>query len=176
MISEEYAKALFSITEEEGCSDSVLEDIEACRAVLEDNAEYFHLTDTPSIPKEEKLSLVNQAFSSVNANLKNMISLLCERGKLYLFPKIAKEYLALYDAERGIINAEIISAAPLDGEQLSKLVSKLEADTGKRVRPRCIIDKSVIGGVKLRYMGVQEDGTVKARLSDIEKALKECIV
>ena len=176
MISEEYAKALFSITEEDGCSDAVLEDIEACRKVLEENPEYFHLTDTPSIPKEEKLKLVDAAFSSVNGSLKNMISLLCEGGKLYLFPKIARGYLALYDEERGIINAEIISAAPLSDEQLTRLIKKLEVSTGKRVRPKCIIDKSVIGGIKLRYMGVQEDGTLTARLSDIEKALRECIV
>lgn len=176
MISEEYAKALFSISEELGSSDSMLADIDACRVALSENPEYFHLTDTPSIPREEKLRLVGEAFSSVDQNLKNMISLLCEGGRLYLFPKIATAYNALYDEARGIINAEIISAAPLKDEQIGRLIAKLEAETGKRIRPRCIIDKTVIGGIKLRYMGVQEDGTVKARLSDIERRLSECVI
>lgn len=176
MISEEYAKALFSLTVDVGSSDSVLEDVKAVRIALSENPEYFHLTDTPSIQKEEKLKLINEAFSSVDQNLKSMICLLCESGRLYLFPRIAARYSELYDEARGIINAEIISASALSDEQLKRLVSKLEADTGKRVRPRCIIDKSVLGGIKLRYMGVQEDGTVRARLADIERRLAECVI
>ena len=176
MISEEYAKALFSLTEEYGCSDAALADFEVCRAVLSESPEYFHLTDTPAIPKEERLSLVSAAFSSVNGSLKNMISLLCESGQLYLFEKIAKAYAALYDESRGIICAEIISASPLTEEQVKRLTDKLSATTGKTVRPKLSIDKSLIGGIKLRYMGKQEDGSLKARLASIEKGLSDCVI
>lgn len=176
MISEEYAKALFSLTEEEGCSDATLEDMEICRRALAESPGYFHLTDTPAIPKEERLALVSAAFSSVNKNVKNTISLLCESGRLYLFEKIAKGYEALYNESRGIIYAEIISAAPLSQSQVQRLVAKLSEATGKTVRPKLIIDKSLIGGVKLRYMGKQEDGSLKARLTAIEKGLAECVI
>ena len=38
------------------------------------------------------------------------------------------------------------------------------------------VDPSILGGVKLRYLGVQLDGSVKTRLDKFEDALKNTVI
>jgi F-type H+-transporting ATPase subunit delta len=60
--------------------------------------------------------------------------------------------------------------------QIAALTAKLTALTGKTVIIRNTTDPSILGGVKLRYMGVQLDGSLKTRLTALEKSLRSAIV
>ena len=56
------------------------------------------------------------------------------------------------------------------------MVKKLEGITGKKVIIKNVIDKSTLGGVMLRYGGVQLDGSVKTRLDKFEQALTAAVI
>lgn len=174
--AKEYAVALFSLTEELKTTESALEDAKICKSAFTNNKEYFNLADTPSVPLEEKLSLIRAAFGSVGESVLNLLLILCEKHSVRLFPAIADEYLALYNEARGIIEAEALSAVALDGVTLKRLKDKLERVTGKKVTVKNTVDKSLLGGIKLRYMGRQLDGTLKTKLEGIEKNLKNTII
>ena len=172
----EYAKALFSLTEELGTTDKALEDLKLVDTVLSENPSYIKLTDTPALSVPEKLRLLDEAFDSIDESLKNLIKILCERHSVHLFPALAKRFLSLYNESRGIIPAEVISATKLSDSAMAKLKEKLEVKTKKTVVLTNTVDESIIGGVKLRYDGIQLDGSLRARLDAIEKSLKSTIV
>ena len=90
--------------------------------------------------------------------------------------RLADEYAALYDEERGILRAEAVSAVAMSDEQLMRLADKLGQSTGKTVIVKNTIDPSMLGGVKLRYAGTQLDGTVKASLDRFERALSGSVL
>lgn len=171
-----YAEALFSLSEELGTSDKVLADLSVTAEILSTYPEYVKLMDTPAVSVPEKISLADTAFSSVEPTVSNVVKILAERHSVYLFHEIAREYTALYNNARGICNAEIISAVGLSDCQMQKLKEKLENMTGKTIVIKNTIDKTVLGGIKLRYLGRELDGTLKARLSSIEKSLKNTII
>ena len=77
---------------------------------------------------------------------------------------------------RGIIRAEAISAIPLTEEQRKKLAEKLARITGKQIVIENKVDPSLLGGIKLRYMGIQRDGSVKARLDGFARTLGEAVI
>ena len=52
----EYAKALFSLTEENGSTDTVKSELSYVNEALAQNPQYLNIQDTPAIPKEEKLN------------------------------------------------------------------------------------------------------------------------
>ena len=106
----------------------------------------------------------------------NVIKILTEKHSVHLFPEIAKEYSAIYNDSRGICNAEVISAVQLTDSQAEKIKEKLEAITGKTIVIKNTVDKSILGGIKLRYLGKELDGSLKARLNSIEKSLKNTII
>ncbi len=172
----EYAEALFLLTEEESLSDTVLEELSEISALLTENSDYIKLLDTPSVPKEERMSLIDEAFSGVSEYVVNLMKILAERHLAYIFPRTAKEYKALYNTSRGIEEVEAVTAAPMDKEQIEKLKSALEKKTAKTVIIKNTVDGSVLGGMKLRYMGKQLDGTIRSRLDAFERSLKNTVI
>jgi F-type H+-transporting ATPase subunit delta len=172
----EYARALFLLTEEMGITDTALCDVRVCNEALISNPDYVKLTDTPALATEEKIALIDKAFLGICEPVGNLIKILCEKHSVYAFSSIAKEYERLYNESRGICPAEVISAVPLADKDLEKIKAKLEAVTGKKIIIKNTTDTSIIGGLKLRYGGLQLDGSLKTRLESIEKSLKDTII
>ena len=171
-----YSEALFSLSEEMGISEEVLRDLNVTSEILKGYPEYVKLLDTPAISVPEKLSLIDEAFSSVTTTVKSVIKILAEKHSMHVFFDVAKEYSAKYNESRGICTAEIISAVELTDSQTQKIKEKLENMTGKTIVIKNTTDKSILGGIKLRYLGKELDGTLKARLTAIEKSLKNTII
>lgn len=171
-----YSEALFSLAEESGITKEVCDNLSLTVDVFREYPEYVKLLDTPAVSVPEKLNLIDEAFSSYSDVVRNVIKILAEKHSVYMIFDIAKEYLALYNDALGICNAEIISAVTLTDSQTLKLKEKLEKMTGKTIVIKNTVDKSMLGGVKLRYLGKELDGTLKARLTAIEKSLKNTII
>ena len=172
----EYAKALFLITEEEGVTELALSDIKLVMQALQENPDYIKLLDTPAVSKSEKLLLIDEAFSGITQSLKNLLKILCEKHSVFLFSEIGKNYEAIYNESRGIEKVEAVTAIPMNEKQLEKMREKLEKMTGKKIIIKNTVDKGILGGVKLRYSGIQLDGSVKTRLNSFEKSLKNTVI
>ena len=174
--AKEYGKALFMLAEEACKTEAVLSDVNTARVAFTKNPEYQNLLDTPALPKEEKLALIDSAFSSLDEYAVNLIKILCERHSVHLFAKVAEAFCSEYDASRGIERVQAITAVPMTAAQISAMTAKLEAITKKTIVINNITDSSILGGVKLRYMGIQLDGSVKTRLDGFEKALSNIVI
>ena len=172
----EYGKALFLITEEERSTEKVLSDVKTAEGAFLKNPEYVQLLDSPAISKEERVSLCDKAFSGIDQNLLNLIKILIEKRDTRLFTKVAREYYALYDESRGILRVEAVTAIPLSDSQRDAMTKKLILSLRKTVILTNTVDKSTLGGVTLRYSGVQLDGSVKTRLDKFEAALKNTVI
>ena len=172
----EYGRALFLITEEDGISDKVLSDVRVAERLFRDNPDYIRLLNSPAVAKKERVGLVGRAMGGLNESLVNLIKILTERRCVQLFGKLAEEYYRLYDESRGILRVEAITALPLTAAQSEAIRDKLSRSLNKTVVITNSIDPSTLGGVKLRYGGVQLDGTVKTRLDKFEEALKATVI
>ena len=172
----EYGRALFLLTEEVGSTEKVREDVTVLLAVLKENPDFVNLLDTPAVSKDERLGVVDAALSTLDGNLANLVKILAERREAHSLPKVLDAYLAIYDEARGIERVEAVSVAPLTAEQTARLKEKLEKITGKQIIIKNTCDPSILGGMKLRYMGIQLDGSVKTRLDAFEKSLRSVIV
>ena len=171
-----YGDALFMLAKELGEIDIVKNDFDTLGAVVEENSEYLKLLDTPSLSREERVKLVDTAFGTLNKNLVNLVKILAERRLVYLVSKIRQAYMLAYDEHYNIERVEAISAIPLTSEQINKLQLKLEKVTGKQIVVTNTIDSSILGGMKLRYLGIQLDGSIKTKLDNFEKSLKDLVI
>ena len=174
--AEEYGKALFLLTEEESVTDTVIAEIDEVSALIGENEGYAKLLDTPSLPKEERLRLIDEAFSSFNIYLVNTVKILCESRSVRLFDKLVAAYHTAYDEVRGIIRAEAVSAHPMTDEQIAAMTKKLEAMTKKSVIISNKVDPDILGGVRLSYSGIQLDGSLKTRLEGFRDSLKSVVL
>ncbi len=174
--AKEYGRALFLITEEDSVSDTVLKDVKAAERILNENPDYIKLIDSPALAKSERVSLIHKAFGSIDERLLNLLKILAENRNLYLFKKAAQAYYAFYDESRGIVRVEAVTAVPLTRAQEQAISAKLGARVGKTFIVTNTVDPSILGGIKLRYSGIQLDGSVKTRLDKFEEALKNTVI
>ena len=172
----EYGKALFLLAKEIGAEEKVAEDVSTLLSVLKNDTEYLKLLDNPSLSKEERVKIADGAFSSLNEYLVNMVKIMTEKRLAHAIPSALDGFSLSYDEDRGIERVEAVSAIALEERQINALKIKLEKLTGKQIIIKNTVDPSILGGMKLRYMGVQLDGSVKTRLDGFEKSLKNLVI
>ena len=127
-----------------------------CRqsGLFTENPDYVRLLTEPSIPKKQRLALLDEAFGSdMQPYLLNFLKILVENGMVRDFGGCCRRYTALYNADRGIAQAEVTSAVPLSGQQLE-----------------------VLGGLRVSLEGKLLDGTVKGRLDDLRRKVSETVM
>lgn len=172
----EYGKALFLISEEDSTSDKILAQVKTADQLFSENPDYVKLLDSPAVPKEERTGLIDKAFLGFEECLINLIKIMTERRCVNQFGKAAEEFSSLYDRSRGIVRVEAITAVPMDKGHAAALTAKLTASLKKKVVLSNTVDPSILGGVKLRYAGVQLDGSIKTRLDKFEEALRSTVI
>jgi F-type H+-transporting ATPase subunit delta len=172
----EYGRALFLLSEERATTERVRDDLATVAAVLKNNPPYLSLMDTPAVGLAEKEGLIDRAFGALDTDVVSFLKILAGKHSLYAFGETHRAYTALYEASRGIERAEAVTAVAMSEAQRTALTEKLSRMTGKTILLQNTVDPSVLGGVKLRFLGRQLDGTLKTRLSSVERAIKDTIV
>lgn len=175
-IGKEYGKALFLLTEELGKTESALKDVLCAAEIFAKNPDYAKLLDTPAITKAEKLALADTAFASLDTSVKNLIKILCEKHSIHAFGGVCRTFVSLYNESRGIEEVEAVSAVAMSEEQILRMTKKLTLMTGKKIILKNTVSPEILGGLKLRYSGIQLDGSVKTRLDKFEASLKNTVI
>ena len=129
-----------------------------------------------AVSKSEKLALIDEAFNPLCESVKNLIKILCEKHSVFFFSDVKKAFSSLYDNSRGIEHVEAVTAIAMSESQILRMTKKLSAMTGKKIILKNTVSPEILGGVKLRYAGIQLDGSVKTRLDKFEKSLKNTVI
>lgn len=108
----------------------------------------------------------------LSAEAENLVRVLAENRRLEVLGEIAEQFEALKNEHEGTVEAQIVSAFPLEQPQLATLVAHLESNTGKRVKPVVSVDSELIAGVRVVIGDKVIDGSARAQLAALEAALK----
>ena len=101
-----YGGALYALAEDEQLENELLAQMDAVCKLLVDNPDYVRLIKDKAIAKNERLSLLDHAFSGqVHPYLLNFMKLLCERSAFGEMPACQAEYMSCYNNKHGIIPA-----------------------------------------------------------------------
>lgn len=173
-IVREYGAGLFLLCAEEDCAAEVLSEIREIKKLL--MRSYLHLLITPSLPKNERVECVKSAFSGVHRYILNFMCLMTERGLADELPACFDEYEKLYYERYSVVRVKCESAYPLDDRQKTSLYEKLKKNIGCEVEIEYIVDKSLIGGMRLDYGNRLIEGSIKAHLSQIKEKLADTVL
>ncbi len=171
-----YAQALYDLAAERGTEDRVRQELQIICQAVQAQPEYMKLMDNPAVGREEKCGLLLQAFAGVEEMLRNFLCILCEKRSFYCLPACASAFDKIYDSAHNILRATAITATPMVKRQQQALCTKLSKMTGKTVELENTVDPALIGGIRLRYEGVQLDDSIQSRLETLRQALAQTIV
>ena len=171
-----YGKALYELAEEAGKEKVLRKQLAVICEAVEAEPSYINLMDTPALGSGEKCCLIQEAFVGAEELLRNFLCILCEKRAFYTLPACKKAFDNAYDEAHAIVRATALTAVPMKVRQKKALTEKLSAMTGKTVELENRVDPDLIGGIRLRYGGVQLDDTIASRLEILRKALADAIV
>jgi len=165
-----YSQAVFEIALETNEFDRWQSDLEKVVRVVGDAALAAFL-ESPKFHFDDKARLLSERLKGVDPLAMNLVYLLVTRGRLDIIGDIAAEYQRLLDSHRGIEQAEMVTAVPLDDEDKMKLAEYLGAIVGKKVVVKSEIDPGLIGGIIVRIGGKLLDGSTRHKLEALKREL-----
>ena len=82
-----------------------------------------------------------------------------------------EELSEVVSARRNRLIAHVTTATQLTSAQLDRLVKSLSQKVGNQVRVNVVVDKSVVGGLEVRFADELIDGTLATRLTQVDRDL-----
>jgi len=165
-----YAQAVFAIALEAKELDKWQSDLTNIAGLSED-ATLIAWLESPKVQFNDKAKLLSELLAKINPLALNLVYLLASRSRLSIIGGIADEYQQLLNSYRGIGQAEVTTAIPLDEEDKLKLTESLGAVVGKKVVLKPKVDTSIIGGVVARIGDKLLDASTRSKLEALKTEL-----
>ncbi len=170
-IARPYAEALFRAAKESGNLAKWSEQVSLLGQVAA-NPEARAAISDPNVAAPQLVDLFRSACgTAVDAEVSNFIQLLSKNDRLGLLPEIAGLYESYKRTDEGSKQAEIISAFPIDDNQVKALVPQLETVFNTRIETTVSVDPALIGGIKVIVGDQMLDASVRGKLDAMATAL-----
>ena len=173
--SERYSRALFEVAKEAGDLEKIETDIKIFKSLLENSLELknFFSNPTQSINNQNNVNdLLSKKFN-FSKNLKNFLSLLIEKRRIFFVSKIIDSFLKLCSKKRGEVKASLISSKELSESELESISKDLSSSMGSIIKFDYKIDKELIGGLKLQLGSFMIDTSIKNKLKKFKQQMIE---
>lgn len=174
-IARPYARAAFDEARADKRLGPWLDALNTGAAVVQDERVQNLLGDPNVTPAQLAQLVIDIAIAEFEQHgvtpVKNFVQTLAENRRLSYLPEIAAIFAELKDAEEGIVDVTVTSAAPLDHQQQLSLSEALARKLKRQVRLHCETDKGLIGGAVLRAGDLVIDGSLRTRLDRIATEL-----
>jgi F-type H+-transporting ATPase subunit delta len=137
-----------------------------------------NLLDTfhnPAIPRDVKHRILSELLASypVSRIAGNFLKVLLDHNRIRYFQEIFDLYAKTVNERKGIITAQVVSAAPLSDGEMSALRESMSRTTGKDVILDLSTDKELLGGLVVRVGSTVYDGSVRRHLVEMRQRLME---
>jgi F-type H+-transporting ATPase subunit delta len=172
-VASRYARAIFELGAETDTADGLIADIANAAAAYGSSVELQNALENPLVPHAAKRGIVTDFADALGIGqlAKNTLLLLSDRRRLRVLPSVAKRLGEMSDLKKGIVHAEVVTAAPLGEAYYTRLQQQLEKMTGKQVSLDRREDPALIAGVITRIGDTVYDGSLRSRLESLKNAL-----
>lgn len=172
-----YGGALYDLAVSENLSEEILKQLQVLSDSFGAEPAFVNLLSAHSLPKAERCKIIDDSFvEKVHPYVLNFLKMLTEKGYVRHFADCCAAYRARYHADNNILPVTAVTAVALNEEQIARLISKLESQTGKTVELHNRIDPEVLGGIRLDFDNKCVDDTLAHRLDSIRHLLNNTIL
>ena len=174
-----YGTALFELCEEQGTLESAYEELSAvCDIVFDgENGEFVELLYSPLIPFDDKQKALQGVFAGkISDMVLDFLCVVTQKGRIKSLPAIMQLFKQMYYDKKNILEVTATTTVPMTAALRQKLTDKLEKVSGKSVILHEKLDKSILGGIVLRYGNTQIDSSVKTKLDKIKAQIDSALI
>lgn len=170
-IARPYAEAIFAQALAEGSLEQWSTALDAL-ANASEATELLEVLGDPHLNDEQLFQLiVSGARGDLPDGIKNFVRVLIENNRIRALGAVRDQFEILKHQHQGVIDAQIVSAFPLDDGQKSALVADLEGRFERKVNAHVSVDASLIGGVLITIGDEVVDASVRGKLAAMSAEL-----
>ncbi len=169
-----YASALFDLARDQRQIDSVGRSLDALSQALVDSADFGELVTSPLVSREE----AGDAFAALAPQLgldpitTNFVGVLARNGRKGQLPPVIRAFRRLAAEHRGETTAEVVTARPLNDDQVNSLKQQLRTRAGRDVTLDMTVDPAILGGIVVKLGSQQIDASIRTKLNRLASAMK----
>jgi F-type H+-transporting ATPase subunit delta len=169
-----YASALFDLARDGRQIESVGKSLDALGQALLDSKDFSELVASPLVSREQ----AGKAFGALAPDLgldpitTNFLGVLARNGRKSELGKVIRSFRRLAAEHRGETTAEVVTARPLNDDQLAALRQQLRSRAGREVAIDATVDPSILGGMVVKLGSQQIDASIRTKLNRLAQAMK----
>lgn len=164
-----YATALLELAIEHNKVELIEQDILQLLKTAEEVHDFQVFLNSPLIIIDKKIAVIKQIFTDFNQTTIDFLSLVTQNGRETVMIDIAKQFVSLLKAQRGIVPITIISAQQLEDHTKQSILSKISAAITGTAEITEQIDADLIGGFIVRMGDHQIDASVASQLKRLKQ-------
>ena len=169
-----YASALFDLARDQRQIESVGKSLDALDQALVDSRDFGEVVTSPLVSREA----AGKAFAAIAPQLKldpvttNFVGVLARNGRKNELRNVIRAFRRLAAEHRGETTAEVVTARPLNDDQLAQLRQQLRTRAGRDVAIDAAVDPSILGGIVVKLGSQQIDASIRTKLNRLAQAMK----
>jgi F-type H+-transporting ATPase subunit delta len=173
-IARRYAKALILIGKEDGKSEKYREELNDFISFLDNEKRLENAICNPLFAAKNRRNVLKAILDRANFSraLTSFLLLLFDKGRISFLRDIRDNYNKLADELKGILRANLVSAAELSDETLEQIRASLSKMTGQQVLLETQQDPDLIGGIVTKIGDLVLDGSIRTQLQNMRESLK----
>ena len=169
-----YASALFDLARDQRQIDSVGNSLDALNQALLDSKDFAELVASPLVSREQ----AGKTFAALAPDLKldpitaNFLGVLARNGRKRELRNVIRAFRRLAADHRGETTAQVVTARPLNDDQLAALKQQLRSRAGRDVNIDMSVDPGILGGIVVRLGSQMIDASIRTKLNRLASAMK----
>ena len=119
-LAQRYATALFDLARERDALDRVNADLNGLKSAIGESADLRRVLRSPILTRDEQGRAIGALAERAGFDdlTRRFLGVIAEHRRLFALPGVIDAFQAMLAAHRGEVSAEVISAVPLNDEQL----------------------------------------------------------
>ncbi|MGH6885380.1 MAG: ATP synthase F1 subunit delta [Geminicoccales bacterium] len=171
-VARNYAEALFAAGQAKGEAAAFGALIDAVAGAVGADERIATALESPRVSKAAKSGILGRALEGeAPVEFVRFLQAVVRRGRQGLFGEIAQEYQVLLDASVNRVHAGVTLAAEPDARAREQIVARLTKVLGREVRAHFRADPRILGGVVVRVGDRILDGSVRRRLTALQRRM-----
>ncbi len=172
-ITTPYAEAFLQVASSRDEVDEVIDQAKALLGLWNDCPTLSDAMSSPVLEVDSKKAAIEKLFADqVSPSFLNLLKLLADRQRIGLLDAVLERLLELYREQRNIALATVTSAVPLNDDQQSELLKKIQSIAGtNNLELNLKIDPGLIGGCVVNVGSKVIDASISGQVRRLGLAL-----
>ena len=171
-VSRNYADALLQAAVEKNKLDTVAEELQEFRKLVDESSELRLFFRTRKVSTAEKMNALSDIFSEkLDEFVLNLIEALLKNKREDLIGEVVEAFGQAVREYKNIAPVTAFTATEMSDDMRKTVTDSLKAQLGKDIELTEKVDESLIGGIRLWINNTVYDGSISHQLEELHKKL-----